>query len=54
VDASKVTTQVTADLSAKRSATSHKAHLASSRGSHQTAKAGKVTLKPALDRSPKC
>jgi len=38
VDASKVTTQVTADLSAKRSATRHKARLASSRGTRQTAK----------------
>jgi len=39
VDASKVTTQVAAALSAKRSATRRKARLASSRGTHQTAKA---------------
>jgi len=38
VDASKITTQVTADLSAKRSAARHKAHLASSGGTHHTAK----------------
>src|SRR5713226_393658 len=38
VDASKITTQVTADLSAKRSAARHTAHLASSGGTHHTAK----------------
>ncbi len=39
VDASIIPTQVTADLSAKRSATKHKGSLASSGGRHQTAKA---------------
>src|SRR5713226_35107 len=38
VDASKITTQVTADLSAKRSAARHEAHLASSGGTHHTAR----------------
>jgi hypothetical protein len=39
VDASKITTQVSADLSARRSATRRTARLASSGGTHQTAKA---------------
>ena len=38
VDASKITTQVTADLSAKRSAARHKARRASSGGTHHTAR----------------
>jgi hypothetical protein len=39
VDASKITTQVSADLSARRSATRRTARLAPSGGTHQTAKA---------------
>jgi hypothetical protein len=54
VDASKVTIQVTGDLSAKRTATRHKARLASSRARIRRPKPGMVTLKPALDRPPKC